>query len=129
MRVVGLLWMLLLSPLTAAGAEVVIETSALVPAELTLDSGDTVMFVNRSGHRVHIEFAPRPEGHHVFQIPGVIRATFHRAGRHPYVVHFEPGAPHTELRGIVDVHESRTPPRESFECRGLRIVEEICIEP
>ena len=61
MRVVGLLWMLLLSPLTAAGAEVVIETSALVPAELTLDSGDTVMFVNRSGHRVHIEFAPRPE--------------------------------------------------------------------
>ena len=128
MKAVSLLCLLVLLPLTAVAGEVVIQNSALTPAELTVDTGDPVMFVNSSGHRVHIEFAPRPEGHHVFQIPELIRATFHRAGRHPYVVHFESGAPHAKLWGIVNVHESPTPSRESPVCRGVN-VEDICIEP
>lgn len=128
MRAAGFLWLLLLLPLTAAGAEVVIEAGALVPAELTVESGEMVMFVNRSDRSVHIAFAAQPEGHHVFQIPGVIRATFHRIGRHPYVVHLGSADPRPQLRGVVNVLESRTPYREPPVCRGVA-VEEICIEP
>ena len=128
MRTAGLLCLLLLLPVTADAIEVVIETAALVPAELTVDSDRTVTFVNRSGSRVHIEFSAQPEGHHVFQVPGVMRATFHRLGRHPYVVHFEPGSPDTELRGAVNVLESRTPYSEPPVCRGVTVAE-ICVEP
>jgi plastocyanin len=128
MRAAALFLLLLLSPITAAAAEIAIEGGALQPAELTVDSGETVMFVNRSGRLVHLEFAARPEGHHVFQVPGLIRATFHRPGRHPYVVHFESGGPPAELRGVVSVQESREPYREPPVCRSVT-VEEICLEP
>jgi plastocyanin len=128
MRAAGLLWLLLLSPVTAAAAEIVIEGGVLHPAELTVDAGETVMFVNRSGRLVHVEFAAQPEGHHVFQVPGLIRATFHRLGRHPYVVHFEPGGPPAELRGVVSVQESREPYREPPVCRSVT-VEGLCLEP
>jgi plastocyanin len=128
MRAAALLWLVLAAPLPAVAAEIAIEAAALVPAELTVEFGETVRFANRSGRAVHIEFAPHPEGHHVFQVPGTIRATFHRAGRHAYVVHLESGGPRTELRGVVNVNESRTPDRHVPACGG-RALEDICIEP
>ena len=67
MKAAALVWLLLLSSLPVTAAEVVIEADRLAPPELTADFGETVTFVNRSARLVHIEFAPRPEGHHVFQ--------------------------------------------------------------
>lgn len=127
MKATGLLWLLLFSPLAAAGAEVVIEANALTPAELTVASDEAVVFVNRSGRLIHIDFLGRADEHHVFQVPGRIRATFHRVGRHPYVVHFESG-PRAELRGVVNVQKSPVPRDGIPVCRGVS-VEEICIEP
>ena len=128
MKAAALVWLLLLSSLPVTAAEVVIEADRLAPPELTADFGETVTFVNRSARLVHIEFAPRPEGHHVFQVPGQIRATFHRSGRHPYVVHLELGGTRAALQGVVNVNESRTPDREPPVCHG-RTLEGICVEP
>lgn len=128
MRAAGLLWLLLLSPLGAAGAEVVIEAGALTPQVLTIPSDEVVVFVNNSGRMVHIDFLGRADEHHVFQVAGRIRATFHRLGRHPYVVHFATGGARAELRGVVEVQASRTPRREPPVCTGVS-VQEICIEP
>lgn len=87
MKTAGVLWLLLLSPFVAASAEVVIDARALTPSVLTVAADEPVVFVNRSGRTVHVEFVGR-KGHHVFQVPGSIRAIFHQTGRHPYVVHF-----------------------------------------
>ncbi len=127
MKAAGLLWLLLFSPLTAAGAEVVIGASALTPPVLTVAADEAVVFVNRSGRIVHVDFLGRTGEHHVFQVPGSIRAIFHRPGRHPYVVHFEQ-VPRGELRGVVDVDEPREPRGEPPVCRGIT-VEGNCIAP
>jgi hypothetical protein len=82
--------------------------------------------VNRSGRVVHLEFRGPADEHHVFQVPGLIRATFHRAGRHPYIVHFET-PPRAELQGIVDVREPASPRSQLPVCSGVS-VGEICIE-
>jgi hypothetical protein len=119
----GLLWLLLVSPLSAAAAEF----GALTPTVLRVESDATVAFVNRSGRLVHINFLGQADEHHVFQIPGRIRATFHRVGSHPYVVHFESG-PRTELRGLVVVQQSHAPRHEALLCRSVT-VHEICLEP
>jgi hypothetical protein len=128
MRAAGLvpLLLLLLAPATAAAAEIVIEATALTPVALTIEADEPVTFVNRSGRPVHLEFAGRAEEHHVFQVPGHIRATFHRPGRHPYVVHWET-RPRGALRGVVDVRERTTPRDDVGVCRGIT-VEENCIE-
>ena len=128
MKTAGFLALLLLWPVAATAAEIVIEAGALAPVELSVDFGETVRFANRSGRLAHIEFAPHPEGHHVFQIPGLIRVTFHRSGRHPYVVHLDDGVPRAELRGVVTVAESRTSNGEPLVCRG-QALEGICVEP
>ena len=133
MKAVGMLWLLLLfSPLAAAGAEIVIEARALTPPVLTVAAEEPVAFVNRSGRIVHVEFLGREGEHHVFQVPGSIRAIFHQLGRHPYVVHFGRDLREERrseaLRGAVDVVESRQPRGELPVCRGITI-EENCIAP
>jgi hypothetical protein len=123
----GLLALLLLAPMPVAATEVIIEASGLMPPVLTVDADEQVSFVNRSGCTVHVEFFGRTDGHHVFQVPGRIRAIFHRPGRHPYVAHFET-KPRGELRGFVDVREQTTPRGDPPVCRGIT-VEENCLEP
>jgi plastocyanin len=117
---------LLATPVPGAAAEIVIEAGALTPALLTVESDDSVTFVNRSGRVVHLEFRGRADEHHVFQVPGRIRATFHRAGRHPYVVHFET-PPRAELQGVVEVQEPASPRSQPPVCSGVS-VGEVCIE-
>jgi plastocyanin len=127
MKTAVLLWLLLLPPVAAAGTEVVIEASALTPPVLTVAADDVVVFVNRSGRIVHVDFFGRTGEHHVFQVPGSIRAIFHRAGRHPYVVHLGRDR-REEMRGAVDVEEPREPRGELPVCRGIT-VEGNCLEP
>jgi hypothetical protein len=127
MRAAGVLWLLLFSPLTAAGAEVVIEASALTPPVLTVAADDAIVFVNRSGRVVHVDFLGRTGEHHLFQVPGSIRAIFHRPGRHPYVVHLGRDR-REELRGAVEVEEPRASRGELPVCRGIT-VEGNCLEP
>ncbi len=127
MKAAGLLWLLLFSPPIAAGAEVVIEASALTPSVLTVAADEAVVFVNRSGRMVHVDFLGRTGEHHVFQVPGSIRAIFHRPGRHPYVVHFEPDR-RGGLRGVVDVEQPREPRGDIPVC-GSITVEGNCLEP
>jgi plastocyanin len=127
MSVSGFLALLLVAPLTVGATEIVIEAGALTPAMLTVESDAPVTFTNRSGRTVHVEFLGVADGHQVFQVPALIRATFHRTGLHPYVVHFET-RPRTELRGVVDVRE-RTTPRDYLPvCTGIT-VDEVCLEP
>jgi hypothetical protein len=129
MRAAGLppLILLLLAAGAVATTEVVIEPGALTPEVLTVDSDEPVSFTNRTGRIVHVEFFGGPDGHEVFQVPGQIRATFHRPGLHRYVVHFET-RPRAELRGLVDVRE-RTTPRDRLTVCGGITVDEICLEP
>jgi plastocyanin len=127
MRAAGFLALLLLAPVTVAATEIVIEAGALTPTVLTVESDEPVSFTNRSGRTVHVEFSGGADGHQVFQVPGRIRATFHRTGLHPYVVHFET-KPRAELRGVVDVRERTTPRDHQPVCSGIT-VDEICLEP
>ncbi|HET9497558.1 MAG TPA: hypothetical protein VFP83_04465 [Candidatus Limnocylindria bacterium] len=117
---------LLATPVPGAAAEIMIESGALTPALLTIESDDSVTFVNRSGRVVHLDFLGPADEHQVFQVPGRIRATFHRAGRHPYVVHFET-APRAELRGFVEVREPEWPRSQPPVCSGVS-VGDICLE-
>jgi plastocyanin len=118
--------MLLATTVPGAAAEIVINAGALTPALLTVESDDSVTFVNRSGRVVHLEFRGRADEHHLFQVPGLIRATFHRAGLHPYVVHFET-APRAELQGVVEVREPASPRSQPPVCSGVS-VGEVCLE-
>ncbi len=110
----------------AADREIVIGAGALEPRVLLAPLNERVTFVNRSGRMVHVELIG-PEGeHHVFQVPGRIWAEFHRPGPHPYVVHFESGAPR-ELSGFVRIDGEAQPAVTPSECTGLT-VQETCIE-
>jgi hypothetical protein len=109
-----------------AAAEIVIDAGALTPVVLIIESDESVTFVNRSGRVVHLEFRGRADEHHVFQVPGRIRATFQRAGRHPYVVHFET-TPRAELQGVVEVREPASARSQPPMCNGVS-VGEICVE-
>jgi hypothetical protein len=77
--------LLFVAPVAAAVGEIVIEVGALKPPVLIVGADEAVAFVNRSGRLVHVEFAGPGDEHHVFQVPGRIRAIFHRPGRHAYV--------------------------------------------
>ena len=117
---------LLATPVSGAAAEIVIDAGALTPGVLTVEADESVTFVNRSGRVVHLDFLGRADEHHVFQVPGRIRATFHRAGRHPYVVHFET-APRGELQGVVEVREPESPRSQLPVCGGVS-VGDVCLE-
>ena len=110
-----------------AAGEVVIEATALQPPVLATTTGQRVAFVNRSGRIMHIQFAGDEAGHRVFQVPGEIRAVFHAAGRHDYVVHFS-GRREASLRGAVEVARGLTGDHVVPECGGLTINKGVCLE-
>ena len=110
-----------------AAGEVVIEATALRPPVLPATAGQRVTFVNRSGRMIHLQFLGDETGHRVFQVPGEIRAVFHAAGRHDYVVHFS-GRREARLRGAVEVARGLTGDHVVPECGGLTINKGVCLE-
>lgn len=129
-RVAALLVMALAATATHGDAtEVVIRADRLEPRVLQATTADRVIFVNRSGRPVHVEFGPDGDRHHVFQVPARIWAVFHQTGVHRYVVHFLTGEPR-ELHGVVDVGHvpEREPAADPPTCRSIT-VEGVCLEP
>jgi hypothetical protein len=115
-------------PSVAAGqSEVIITTTALEPRVLQSTSAQRVIFVNRSGRPVHVEFKGSAAGHNVFQVADRIWAQFHTAGPHLYVVHFPDGGIR-ELRGVVEVGHVSERGGELPTCRGIT-VEGACLVP
>lgn len=105
--------------------EIVVEANGLRPpaAHAALDA--PVRFVNRTNGDIHIELLGDRGEHHVVNVPGQIWASFHRPGRHPFVVHV--GSTGRELaRGVVDVPED--PARDGLPVCGWITVEGICYE-
>ncbi len=100
---------MVLSGSSAAGeiiaGEILIEAKALHPEVLMTEPEHRVLFTNRSGHSVHIQFSMPNENryqHHLVQVPEQIWAIFHQMGRHPFVVHFLDRAV-PDLYGAVEV--------------------------
>ena len=82
--------------------EVVIHADSLEPSLLQVVPDQRVVFVNRSGRGVQLDFVGDAKQHHVFRVSGTIWAIFHRQGKHPYTIHF--GDQHgTLLQGVIDV--------------------------
>jgi hypothetical protein len=111
----------------APGPVVVIEATGLKPQVLQATTADRVIFLNRSGRLVHVEFLGSQSQHRVFQVPGQIWAVFHTAGPHRYVVHIESGK-RTELRGVVEVGHAPERVPDLPLCSGFT-VEGVCLEP
>jgi hypothetical protein len=107
------------------GHTVTIGGSAIEPAAIRVALHERVVFLNRSGRGIHVDFhGPRGE-HHVVHVPSTVWAEFHWPGRHPYVVHFSTGQP-AELHAVVEV-DYGPPLTPTIECGGFT-VEETCIE-
>jgi len=115
------------APSAEIAGEVVIEATAIRPPVLTTTTGQRVTFVNRSGRVIHIQFLGDERGHRVFQFPGEIRAVFHAAGRHEYVVHFS-SRREADLRGAVEAAWDPSGDRAIPECSGLTINKGVCLE-
>jgi len=105
-----------------------IRTDRLEPRVVQATTAQRVVFVNRTGRIVHVQFQGK-EGarHHVYQVPGEIWAVVHYAGPHLYVVHFETD-PKRELRGVVEV--GHAPESESGlpTCRSVTVRGD-CLDP
>lgn len=107
--------------------EIIIEAAALRPEVFMTEQDRKVIFVNRSGQVVHVDFFSRnPELHHVFQVPDHIWAIFHRTGRHPYEVHFNDPARAT-LHGAIEVVGDPYGRPDPRICGGIT-VQGACIE-
>ncbi len=131
---VAALWLGALAPLLSTAAaepsphQIVITSSAVEPAVLTVATGERVDFVNRAQPAVHVEFGDDIRQHEVVQFPatGPIWAVFHRPGTHPYVVHIY-GARTTALSGLVEVVEDPARPFGPGTCGAVVMGE--CLEP
>lgn len=110
-----------------ADVEIVIEADRVRPETTRTTTRGRVIFANRSGRAVHVEFLDDAGRHHVAQVPGSIWATFHQPGQHPYVVHFYGGRP-LELRGTVEVTVDPEVGGYAPTC-GWLTVEEVCVAP
>ncbi len=91
-------------PPEARVALIVVEVARVAPATVTVPGDGEVRFVNRSQRPIHVQFLDESGHHHLFDVASSIGAIFHRAGRHPFVVHFRDGSGR-ELHGAVDVTE------------------------
>ena len=107
--------------------EIVIESAALQPPVLMTEPEHKVVFVNRSGQMVHIQFLMHNGGqHHIFQVPDQIWAVFHQTGRHPFVVHFpDPKTPN--LDGAIEVVGNPYGGPDPRVCGGVT-VQGACLE-
>jgi hypothetical protein len=122
---------LLARPISAAeeiiAGEVIIEATGLRPSVLMTESEHRVIFVNRSGRMVHVDFMIRdPELHHVIQVPDQIWAIFHRPGSHPYEVHFRDPTV-ADLHGVIEVAGDPYGRPDPLVCSGVT-VQGACIE-
>ncbi len=107
--------------------EVIIEAGALYPQVLLTAPERKVVFVNRSGRPVHLQFMMKNGGqHHVVQVPESIWAVFHRPGRHEYEVHFGDRAMH-DLHGAVEVVGDPYGGPDPLTCSGIT-VQGACLE-
>jgi hypothetical protein len=109
--------------------EILIEANGLRPEVLMTEPEHRVLFTNRSGQPVHIQFTmknPNGEKHHVVQVPEQIWAIFHTMGRHPFVVHFiDPAAP--DLSGAVEVVGDPYGRPDPLVCSGITVMG-ACLE-
>ena len=107
--------------------EILIEANALHPEVLMTEPEHRVLFTNRSGQSVHIQFAMKNgEQHHLVQVPKQIWAVFHQTGRHPFVVHF--GDPSmANLYGAVEVAGDPYGRPDPLVCSGIS-VQGACLE-
>jgi hypothetical protein len=139
MRLIGLLmWTvaiaLIVVPQISAAAEVIvgeilIEANALHPEVLMTEPEHRVLFTNRSGHSVRIQFImknPNGEKHHIVQVPEQIWAIFHQMGRHPFVVHFGDRAV-PDLYGAVEIVGDPYGRPDPLVCSGITVMG-ACLE-
>jgi len=104
------------------GGEIVIEASALHPEVLMTRPEHRVLFTNRSGRAVHIQFSMKNgEQHHLVQVPEQIWAIFHQFGRHPFVVHFGDPAV-ANLHGAVEVVGDPYGRPDPLVCSGITVM-------
>ena len=107
--------------------EVIIEATALSPAVLLTAPERRVVFVNRSGRSVHLQFLMHNRGQHdLVQVPESIWAVFHRVGRHAYEVHFDNHAM-SDLHGAVEVVGDPYGGPDPLVCSGIT-VQGACLE-
>jgi hypothetical protein len=109
--------------------EIVIEANALHPEVLMTEPEHRVLFTNRSGHSVHIQFSMKNQNgyqHHLVQVPEQIWAIFHQMGGHPFVVHFGDRAG-PDLYGAVEVVGDPYGRPDPLVCSGIS-VQGACLE-
>ena len=107
--------------------EVIIEAKGLSPAVLLTAPERRVVFVNRSGRLVHLQFLMHNRGQHdLVQVPESIWAVFHRVGRHAYEVHFDNHAM-SDLHGAVEVVGDPYGGPDPLVCSGIT-VQGACLE-
>jgi len=95
-----ILSLLIQSPLFAAELEVIIQKYKFIPAEITVNKGDSIVWVNkekRQYHSVWFEQAGDPEPDYFFPDETYTRK-FEQLGDFPYRC-----GPHPEMTGIVHV--------------------------
>lgn len=95
---------LLNTPLMAAEVEVIIEKFKFIPAEITINKGDTIIWVNkekRQYHSVWFEKLGEPEPDYFFPDESYSR-TFNDSGDFPYRC-----GPHPEMLGLVKVNSDK----------------------
>ena len=106
----------------ATSGEIIIEPTAVRPSVLLTEPEHRVLFINRSGRTVHIQFLMRNgEQHHLLQVPEQIWAIFHQMGRHPFVVHFlDRTVP--DLYGAVEVVGDPYGRPDPLVCSGITVM-------
>ncbi len=132
MRAIAIAILVLVLALPGASAaasqtEVIITATSLEPRVLQTTTAERVIFVNRSGRPVHVEFKGSAAGHEVFQVKDRIWAQFHTAGPHLYLVHLRDGGVR-ELRGVVEVGHVSERGDELPTWRGIT-VDGVCLAP
>ena len=108
-------------------SEVVILPAAVEPERLRTVLGATVMFRNRSGRPIEVQFVGYQAWHHVSETPKGVAVVFHQTGRHPFVVRF-PGSDRAHVHGVVEIDAASGSRRSTPVCSTIR-VEEVCLEP
>jgi len=99
-----LLLFLLNTPLMAAEVEVIIKKFKFIPAEITINKGDTIIWKNmekRQYHSVWFEKLGEPEPDYFFPDETYSR-TFNDSGEFPYRC-----GPHPEMLGSVSVRADK----------------------
>ena len=107
--------------------EIVIEANTLHPEVLMTEPEHRVLFINRSGRAVHVQFSMKNgEPHHLVQVPEQIWAISHQFGRHLFVVHFGDPAM-VNLHGAVEVVGDPYGRPDPLVCSGIP-VQGACLE-